>query len=93
MLLENLKRKFELRIPSNFSLVNSHVTLSNIIPFNMFLHVNFDKSTIELDDLFMLYILMKFQDDDLRLITIASIKGLNFKFLYLKLCMKDGLLS
>ena len=55
--------------------------------------MNFDKSTIELDDLFMLYILMKFQDDDLRLITIASIKGLNFKFLYLKLCMKDGLLS
>ena len=55
--------------------------------------MNFDKSTIELDDLFILYILMKFQDDDLRLITIASIKDLNFKFLYLKLCMKDELLS
>ena len=36
--------------------------------------------------------LAKFQND-LKSITMSSIKCLNFKFLYLKLCKNDGLLD
>ena len=60
--------------------------------FLFLLYANFNKSTLGLDFLLILYMLAKFQDN-LRLITMSWIKCLNFKFWCLKLCIKDGFLD
>ena len=56
------------------------------------LDANFNKSIIELDFLLIRYMLAKFQDNRIS-ITILSIKCLNFKFLHLKLYLKDEFLK
>ena len=69
--------------------VISGVTLNYFTPLSIsFLGVNFNKSTIILDSLIMSYMLAKFQDN-LSSITTSAIKFLNFKFLYIKLCIKE----
>jgi len=58
------------------------VILSYIISFNIsLLDTNFNKSTVGLNSIFILYMLAKFQDN-LRSITISLIICLNLKFLH-----------
>ena len=63
------------------------VTLNYITPLIIsVLDSNFNKSTIGLNSISILYMLAKFQDDQ-KSITMSSIICLNLKFLHLKLCV------
>ena len=69
------------------------IILSNITLFDISsLDVNFNKSTIGLDSFLTFYMLVKFHDNQ-KSIIMSSTMNLNFKFLYLKLSIKDGLLN
>ena len=50
--------------------------------------MNFNKSTVGLNFFLIIDVLAKFQNN-LRLITISLIKHKNYKFLYLRLCIKE----
>ena len=69
-------------------IILSYVTSLNI----SLLNVNFNKSIVGLNSIFILCVLAKFQDN-LRSIIMSSIMCLNLKFLHLKLCIKYGLLD
>ena len=69
------------------------ITLSYVTSLNIsLLNVNFNKSIVGLNSIFILCMHAKFQDN-LRSIIMSSIMCLNLKFLHLKLCIKYGLLD
>ena len=69
------------------------ITLSYVTSLNIsLLNVNFNKSTVGLNSILILFMLAKFQDN-LRSIIMSLIMCLNLKFLHLKLCIKYGLLD
>ena len=73
--------------------IASSVILCYVIPLNIFLLTQIlTNLTLYLDSLILLYILAIFQND-LRSIILLLFKYLNFKFLYLKLCIKDEFLD
>ena len=69
------------------------VILNNLTPLNIFhLDANFNKWIIGLDFSLLLSILVNYKDE-FRSINISSIKELKFKFMYLKLCIKDKFIT